>query len=418
MAFQPLNLGTVANDRTGDTWRAGGTKINANFTELFAKEISNRVIVNSAADFPTVVAGKIPLAADTEYFIGSNAVTVPDEFTVADNVTFNGANGAALLTYTGTGNMFEGDGVGLFTIKNVALNAPTGKIFGITDTIQGTVINLLDYRIISCTGLGTVTGVLAFVMEFGTVVDMDQGIVLAGSISVISITKLFGFSTKATFKAVDLGTSAASTLEFTNMALSAPAGAFGISGLASNGNVTAGNIANVTNCEFLGGMTPLETITVDDVRWNFQDNSANLPDTNPDALISLTSNVTETSIAAANTPVLAAGTWVVQSTSHYTGTAAGRATYNGEKDLTAPVTLQATISAASGTNKDVTIYVAENGAIISAARSTNRVGASDPRLFVIPWQVAFAETDFVELWVENNTDTVNLIVENAIMRVR
>ena len=35
MAKQSLNLGAAANDNTGDTLRAGGGKINDNFTELY-----------------------------------------------------------------------------------------------------------------------------------------------------------------------------------------------------------------------------------------------------------------------------------------------------------------------------------------------------------------------------------------------
>ncbi len=35
MAKQALNLGTSANDNTGDTLRGGGDKINDNFTELY-----------------------------------------------------------------------------------------------------------------------------------------------------------------------------------------------------------------------------------------------------------------------------------------------------------------------------------------------------------------------------------------------
>ena len=35
MAKQALNLGTAANDNTGDTLRGGGDKINDNFTELY-----------------------------------------------------------------------------------------------------------------------------------------------------------------------------------------------------------------------------------------------------------------------------------------------------------------------------------------------------------------------------------------------
>ena len=36
MAKQALGLGTIANDNTGDTLRAGGDKINDNFDEIYA----------------------------------------------------------------------------------------------------------------------------------------------------------------------------------------------------------------------------------------------------------------------------------------------------------------------------------------------------------------------------------------------
>lgn len=36
MAQQHINTGTAANDGTGDSLRAGGLKIEANFTELYA----------------------------------------------------------------------------------------------------------------------------------------------------------------------------------------------------------------------------------------------------------------------------------------------------------------------------------------------------------------------------------------------
>ena len=36
MSKQSLNLGSAANDNTGDTLRAGGDKINDNFNEIYA----------------------------------------------------------------------------------------------------------------------------------------------------------------------------------------------------------------------------------------------------------------------------------------------------------------------------------------------------------------------------------------------
>ena len=46
MAKQSLNLGAAANDNTGDTLRAGGGKINDNFTELYTT-LANGADINS-----------------------------------------------------------------------------------------------------------------------------------------------------------------------------------------------------------------------------------------------------------------------------------------------------------------------------------------------------------------------------------
>lgn len=143
-----------------------------------------------------------------------------------------------------------------------------------------------------------------------------------------------------------------------------------------------------------------------------------IPDTAPDALLSLTSNATETIITTVNTPVLVAGTWVIERTSLFTGTTAGRATSNSLRDAALPVTIQASIEAASGTNKDVTMYVAVDGSIVASAKSTNKVGQNDPRTLSVPWQIDFTTNKFVEIFIENNSDTINLIATSAILRVR
>lgn len=49
MAKQTLGLGTTANDHSGDSLRAAGTKINANFTELY-----NALGVNGTLTVATV----------------------------------------------------------------------------------------------------------------------------------------------------------------------------------------------------------------------------------------------------------------------------------------------------------------------------------------------------------------------------
>lgn len=43
MAKQTINLGTTANDNTGDTLRAAGTKINSNFDELYQRGFAEKI---------------------------------------------------------------------------------------------------------------------------------------------------------------------------------------------------------------------------------------------------------------------------------------------------------------------------------------------------------------------------------------
>jgi len=392
--------------------------------KITGQAISNRVIINNGEDFPDAVGGRIPLADNTEYYIGSNAVSVPDGFLVGENVTINGAGAPALLTYTGTGNMFEGDGVGLFAITRIAVDLPNGgTVFDINDTVQSSVINVLDYRVLSCASLGTVTNVVAFVMEFGSIFDMDDGITIVGSAAVVSIDKMFGFSTSATFKAVNLGTSVAPTIELTNMALTAPAGAVGIAGAADNANLPAGSVATVTSCEFLGGMAALSGITEDDIRWAFNGNSgiigtSVIKDTFPDALISLTGNALETVIGDVGVPTKVNGVWVVEGGSHFTGDTTGRITYNGERQLSGPIDVSVTIQAAGGTNKSIRACLALNGVAIDASSIPNKVGQNDPRSLSVIWQLTLSKDDYLEVFISNDSDLVNLIGISGVLRVK
>ena len=47
MTMQTIGIGSAANDGTGDTLRSAGTKINANFTELYAVAAPNSQTVTA-----------------------------------------------------------------------------------------------------------------------------------------------------------------------------------------------------------------------------------------------------------------------------------------------------------------------------------------------------------------------------------
>src|SRR6185369_5685455 len=75
MAKQTINIGTVANDHTGDTVRSAFDKTNQNFTELYLK--NNFYTVTTIAALQTYLSGIT--TGDINVFVpyGTYSVTAP-----------------------------------------------------------------------------------------------------------------------------------------------------------------------------------------------------------------------------------------------------------------------------------------------------------------------------------------------------
>ncbi len=161
--------------------------------------------------------------------------------------------------------------------------------------------------------------------------------------------------------------------------------------------------------------TALAGITPADNRWDFH-KTQGIAETRADGLVSLSGNATETVISGSGTPTLALGTWVCQSESQFTCTAAGRLTYSGELVQSFPFDCTFTVLMASGGDKQVMVYLAKNGTIITETGSQVTASSSKAGSGGCIWQDQFSATDYIEVWVENVSDAVNVIV-NGTMRV-
>jgi len=67
MAKQTINIGTVANDKTGDQLRTAFTKTNANFTELYAYPLTSITSGTPASAASTGTKGQIKYDASYVY---------------------------------------------------------------------------------------------------------------------------------------------------------------------------------------------------------------------------------------------------------------------------------------------------------------------------------------------------------------
>ena len=103
MAKQALNLGTAANDNTGDTLRAGGDKINDNFTELYTA-IGNGSNTQLSVANPAV--GQV-LRYNGTSFLPSDFTNLTAALDVNNNSIISSSNGNIAVAANGTGDILS-----------------------------------------------------------------------------------------------------------------------------------------------------------------------------------------------------------------------------------------------------------------------------------------------------------------------
>jgi hypothetical protein len=133
-------------------------------------------------------------------------------------------------------------------------------------------------------------------------------------------------------------------------------------------------------------------------------------------LVSMQGNTTDTVIAVAGTPVLVAGTWTAQEQENFTASTAGRLTYTGA--ITRTFMIDAVVSAdtASGNNKVTALYIAKNGAVIAGSKVAVDLSNNVEKAITSFWTVELSTNQYVELFIANDTDGVDILVRQAILR--
>ncbi len=377
------------------------------------------VTVNQLSDFPTPVSGVITLEAGTVYLIANN-ISTANRFVLQEATSVVGQSlFAPTLIYTGTDTMFTALDANVY-FSTLSIICATGKVWDISETAPGgtKIFVRTDVIVFACDSVGDFSSLRTIDFTNSSELTVTtQGIVLSGTTwDLISFTKYAGVSTAAV-KFIDLGAATANAIELRDLAfLGTNAGAFGVSGLAASGNLNTGALGQITGAAFTGGMGTIENILPSDVRWVLEANQG-VQDTVVDAMASTVANATETVIAVAGTAVKLNATFTVDRDSKFTVDTTGRCTYIGERGVVVPVDIVATLRSASGTNKDISLYLALNGSTIAGSVKSNKVGVTDPRIISVIWQLLLSENDFLEVWVANDTDTINLVGVDVVIRV-
>lgn len=136
----------------------------------------------------------------------------------------------------------------------------------------------------------------------------------------------------------------------------------------------------------------------------------------PRGLLYMQGNSTDTVIATQGVPVLIAGTWSSEAATGFTATAAGRLTYTGT--TTRVFKVDAHISATGASDSPTTsLLIAKNGTVIAGSEMATQLQNTHEESISTSWELSLVTGDYIELFIENNSNTVDILVDRAILRV-
>lgn len=118
MAKQTINVGTTANDGTGDTLRASFVKVNDNFTELYNNSANPSVIAQSAAD-GTNITGTTNEVISQSLLIPANSFSSNGILEIISRISKTGTSGTSTVRmYRNTSNSLTGAAL-IATLRNL-----------------------------------------------------------------------------------------------------------------------------------------------------------------------------------------------------------------------------------------------------------------------------------------------------------
>lgn len=387
-------------------------------TATGAAASTKTVLVNQLSDFPIAVAGVITLEAATEYRLTNDVDIGTNRIVMKDLTSISGAgSNITKLTYTGTGNMLTWTDARV-SLRNLRMICANGTMFSATNPASTDSSFVMDECVVEQvktigTIARTVNGIRITNTSFLDIVT--DGLTVQGANGYLLMEGVFMVQTAGI--ALDLDTSTWDGIVITNSALvTKAAGLTMLSGLANGGNLNSGKLGTLANVRVGGFGATMSGITIDDANWQFYLNDG-LPDTRVDGLLSMQGNTTNTTIAAINTPVLVAGTWVVEDVSQMAGTTAGRLTLKTVKDTKLPIDVLLTLEPASGGSQDLCVYIAVNGTVKSNSKIVVSAASGTPANISTMWQEELSPDDYVEVFVANASGTTDILVSSALLRV-
>lgn len=378
---------------------------------------ANVVMVHSASDFPTAVAGVRTLADFTIYMV-SGSVSIGSDRLVLGNGTTLGGTSPLLDGVVSTTSGALLTSASNFLIGTMFLTCSSGSVFDLNGT--GAQITLIDsLRITSCDSLGDINAYATFTMVNCLVqAATTNGFTFTGALGHVRISS--GTYIVATGTVFDLQTSTADGYVFSGVNIDNASGVTGIDIAPAGANINTDGQGVIDNCVFLSPATATAGYAAGDNKWTVS-GSVGVPRSIALAqghIVDSALNTSFTGIGSGNEVLVNFGAAFADDTPlRFTVSTAGRYTYTGDVDVVVLVSSSIYSTIAGGASRTYNYYIGKNGAIITSSVSQQDYDGTNFNSVSCGSLVTLVTGDFIELFARAETATTALNVDTASIKV-
>lgn len=374
---------------------------------------SNVVMIHSAGDFPTAVAGVRTLADNILYLVSGSVNIGGDRLVLGANTTL--AGGSPLLdgiVSTTSGALLTA--ASNFFVEKVFVTCSSGAVFDLNGT--GSQITLItELRVVSCDTLGDIADYATFTMADCLIqAATTTGMTFTGALGNVRISQ--GTYIVAAGIVFDLQTATADGFIFTGCNIDNASGVTGLDIAASGANINTDGQGIIDNCTFLTPATASAGLVAGDNKWTVV-GSVGVPRTIALAqghIVDSALNTTFSGTGSGNEVLVNFGTaFAGDSPLRFTISTAGRYTYTGDVDIVVLVTSSLYSTITGGASRTYNYYMGKNGTIILSSVSQRDYDGSNFGAVNCGSLVTLSTNDYIELFVRAETATTSLNVDTC-----
>lgn len=364
------------------------------------------VFVSSVSDLPTASGGVITLADNITYFFTTEVDLLGSRFVCGVNTTILGASSEnCSIKSTGLTGTALITSVYSLPIRNITIEADVALNLdgdGTTTALDWFGVNFTD-----CATVGTIKDYSNFIMADSAFLNSGN-LTFDGTIGTVGFSQCL-FDVNGTNTAFILPSTLTISRRFRIIYSSFVVGT-GQTALNVNTSATIpteGYILDTVN--FAGGGTYNTGVQYDDNKALFV-NCKGINNSDSIANYYMSDNATVTNVITVSTPLKIAGTTTANSINQKFTHTNNRATYTGAINRNFKVTATVSVTSASA-NDQIGFYIAKNGTVITESEMYVTTNASARAESVtIQTITSLITNDYVETWVENDTDASDVTV--------